>query len=236
MLYVFYGTDTTKVADKAHNLVASLKKRKPDALVFTVEESNFNAGTVDELIDARGLFLEKHIIHIKTSFETVEFQEHILERLPKFASTQNVVVLSLGKVLSEHKKQLEHHAEKIEEHTTSSVKKEHNVFSVSDALGVRNPRKLWTEYMRARRADVPPQAIHGTLLWAVRGMVAASRSNGATDAGLKPSMYAKFKQQSGRYSEGELRTMLRDLLRLYHDSFRGRHDLDVALERWTLSI
>jgi DNA polymerase III delta subunit len=236
MLYVFHGTDAHTIANKANGLVATLKKRKPDALVFTFEETNIDPVALDELIEAQGLFVEKHIVHVKTSFETRAHQDPILERLERFATSSNVVVLSLGKLLAEHKRTIEKHAEKIEEHTVVRERNEYNVFALGDALGARNPRGLWMHYTLARRSGVAPQALHGTLMWAVRSMVLASRNATATDADQKPNVYSKFKRYAQNYSEDELRELPRALIRLYHDAFRGRHDLDTALERWTLTV
>lgn len=236
MLYVFYGSDVHKVADKANSLVATLKERRPDALIFTFEEASVDPSALDELLGAQGLFVEKHIVHVKTPFETVEHRELILTRLEQFALSSNVVVLSLGKLLAEHKREIEKHATKIEEHTATKKNIEYNVFALGDALGARNPRSLWMHYIVARRSGIVPPALHGTLLWAARSMVLASRFSSPEEADQKPNTYSKFKRYAQNYTEEELRELPRTLLRLYHDAYRGRHDLDTALERWTLTV
>lgn len=236
MLYVFYGSDTKKVADKAMKLVADLLKKKPDAQVFTFEE-DVSEMHIDELIEARGLFVEKHIVVLKQPFLKEETKNAVLEKLERFAQTENIFIVVEGKLLAPEKKKLEKHAEKIEEHVRKEEVKEYfNVFQLGDALGERNKRELWSGLMRALRAGNEPESLHGTLHWAVRSMLAAGNSGSPEEAGQKPFVYSKFKRYAKNFKEGELSKLSRELITLYHESRRGKYDLETALERWVLAI
>jgi DNA polymerase III delta subunit len=237
MLFVFHGSDVTKIADQASALVLSLKKKKPDAQVYVFEGSAFSERDVDELIEAQGLFFEKHIVVFKQPFEVAENRDIILARLERFAKTQNIIVITENKLLAVHKKMFSKHAEKIEEHVSKPAgETAFNVFALSDALGERNKQKLWTGYMQALRNGIEPESIHGTLHWSVKSILTAVGSTSPEDAGQKPYSFNKGKQYAKNYSPQELVKLSRDLITLYHDARRGKHELKTALERWVLSI
>lgn len=237
MLYVFHGTDIKKVADKTGGLVAGLVAKRPDAQVFSFEGAFTETAALDELVEAQGLFVEKHVVVLKQPFETAESRDMVLERLERIATSQNIFVLAEGKLLAAQKKALEKHAAKIEEHARKDAKvREFNVFALGDALGARDRRALWTGYIQARRSGLEPESISGTLHWAIKGMLAASNAASATESGQKPFVYNKFKRAAGNFTPTELTGLSHSLISLYHDARRSKHAIDTALERWTLNI
>ena len=122
MLFVIHGTHTTKVADQTTRLIGQLLKKKPDAQVFYFEESDVNENDIDALVEAQGLFVEKHIVVLKQTLQKAESRDIVLPKLEQFKDTQNIFIVSEGKLLAEHKKKLTKHAEKIEEHKKESTK------------------------------------------------------------------------------------------------------------------
>lgn len=237
MLYVFHGTDTYKVADQANRLVASLRAKRPDAHVFTFEGVACTEVALDELISAQGLFVEKHVVVLKTPFETVESRDCVIARLERFNASQNIFVLSEGKILAEQRRVLEKYAHKIEEHNKTEVKKmEFNVFALSDALIARDRRALWMGYVEARRKGLVPENIQGTLHWAVKGLLASRDASSAEEAGQKPVVFSRQKRAAQNFTRAELVHLSRSLIEVYHEAHRGRYDLDVALERWCLGV
>jgi DNA polymerase III delta subunit len=237
MLYVFHGTDTYTVADKANRLVAGLVRKFPDVQVFTFEGDFIEESALDELVEARGLFIEKQIIVLKQPFIKAESRDLILARIKNFGLSQNIFVLSEGKLLADQKRALTKHAEKIEEYKSEGKKEEKfNVFALSDALGAHNKKVLWTGYVEARRAGVAAEPIHGMLHWAIRSMLLADRAKSPEESGQKPFIYSKFKRYAQNYGEDALRQHSRELITIYHDARRGVHELDTALERWVLGL
>jgi len=217
MLYVFHGTDTYKVADQANKLVASLRAKRPDASVYVFEGALPDPAPLDELVQAQGLFVQKHVVVLKMPFETAESREVVLARVEQLSVSENIFVLSEGKLLAEHTRVLEKHATKVEEHTKQiRQKRGFDSFGVVSALKARNKRALWEGYVRAQRTGESAEAQCGLMHWAVKDMLQNS------------ARYAS------KYTKEELVGMSRALITLYHDAHRGRHDLDTALERWTL--
>ena len=64
MLYIYYGTDQKKVADKARVLVDSLRSKKPDASFVEINSDNWTASIIDEHVGGQGLFSNKYIVYI----------------------------------------------------------------------------------------------------------------------------------------------------------------------------
>ena len=237
MLYVIHGSNTTKVADQAKKLVTGVLRKRKGAQVFTFEGEVLRVEHLDALIEAKGLFVEKHIIVIKQPYTTVEGKKIIGDRLRRFSETDNIVVLVEGKLLAHDKKKLEKHAHKIEEHAEEEKKNPVvNVFSLTDALGARKKQELWTGYRQALRTGVEPESIHGTLFWAVKTMVIAKKSDSCEGAGQKEYVYKKNRVYAKNFKEGELLHMSRELIEIYHQARRGGCEIALALERWILRM
>lgn len=235
MLYVFFGTDTKKVADQAHKLVTGLLAKRPDAQVFSIEAGSYTEADLDPLIESSGLFVEKHLVVLKDLFDSAESRESIVPRLPALAASSNIFILTERTLLAAHKKELTKHAAQVEEHTEVDKKaREFNVFTLSDALMARNRRELWLRYVEARRAGIAPEQIQGTLHFAVKALIAAQTASSADEAGQKPGVYSRARRGASLYSRDELVGLSRSLITCYHEAHRGRYDLDVALERWCL--
>lgn len=219
MLYLFHGTDTFRVADQANSVVASLRAKRPDASVYVFEGALIDPAPLDELIEARGLFVQKHIVVLKLPFETTDSRDMVLARVERLSVSENIFVLSEGKLLAEHKRVLEQYATKSEEHTkVVTQKRGFDSYGVASALKARNRRALWEGYLRTQRSGESAEAMCGLMHWAVKDML------------QHPVRY------SSKYTNEELVGMSRSLISLYHDAHRGIYDLDTALERWTLSV
>ncbi|MBP9760226.1 MAG: hypothetical protein KBD24_02550 [Candidatus Pacebacteria bacterium] len=219
MLYVFHGTDTYKVADQANKLVAGLRVKRPDAQVYVFEGELMDVAPLDELVNAQGLFVQKHVVVLKGVCEKAESRELVFARLEQFSTSENIFVLSEGALHVAHKRTLEKHAQKSEEHTRSVIEKRgFDPFGIVVALKARNKRALWEGYVHAQRAGENAEAQCGRMHWAVKDMLQNTR------------------QYSSKYTKEDLVEMSRALITLYHDAHRGLYSLDIALERWALSV
>ena len=116
------------------------------------------------------------------------------------------------------------------------AKDEFKIFALTDALGARDKKALWTLYRKAVELGKVPEEIHGILFWQVKSMVLAARSKSAGEAGLNPFVYGKAKRYAENYSGDELKAMLEKLVTIYHDSHRGVCDFETAMEIFLLGI
>jgi len=94
----------------------------------------------------------------------------------------------------------------------------------------------WILLAKAWRNNLSNEEIIGTLYWQVKMLRLVERTKNAEEAGQKPFVYSKAKRSLRQFTEGELDSLSRDLLSIYHEGHLGRRDMDSALERWVLSL
>lgn len=236
MLYVHYGTDFKKVNAKTRTLIGGLRAKRPDA-AFTVLESAEVSTGLEELVDAQGLFNQRHIAHLRAPFETAEGKEAVLTRLPRLAESANIFVVSSPALDAPTRTRLEKHAERMECYTAPAKEKPtFNVFVLGDLVGSRDKKALWVTYQEALRSGFAPEELHGTFFWAVKSMLLAVHSANATEAGQKPFVYAKFARYAKNFTTEELIALSRDLVVMYHEVRQGTADMSLALEQWVLRV
>lgn len=237
MLYVLYGTDTKKGRDKLHVLVGRLSAKRSDAALLHVDGETCTASALDELIHGQGLFSPKSIVVLDRVFRVEEIKEVVCERLSDIQASENIFVLFEDAVDKKTLTKLSRHAEKIQEFEEAAKAKERfNVFSLTDALGRRDKRALWVCYQKAKQEGIPDEELHGILFWQVKAMLLSARAGNANEAKLNPFVYKKSQGFLRNFSEGELAKLSAELVTLYHDARRGKHELGMALERLILAV
>lgn len=239
MLYVLHGTDTIKAREKLDSLLESLHKKKPDASVIRIDDEQFNASALDELISGQGLFERKQIIIFNNVFRDEDAKKTVLQSINDIATSQNIFILFEEKLDKKTLSKFQKHAEKIQEFDrkdSHDAKKPFDIFSLTDAFGKRDKKKLWVLYQKARMHNVSNEEVHGILFWQTKSMLLAGNALNAREAGLNPFVYKKAAEFQKNYSETELKTLSATLVSLYHDARRGIHDLGISLERFMLDI
>lgn len=230
MIYVFHGQ---KTLPKFTNLVQSLLKKKPDASVYKIDSESFSSNSLQELIQGQGLFEKKYVV----SLNGVLQEEEILSNLKEIAESENIFVFWEDVIDKKTLKKLEKYAEKISGVEDIKEKKEtFNMFSFSDSLGKRDKKGLWILYQKAIHESVRPEEIHGMLVWQAKSMILASSTGSAKEAGMKDFPYNKAKGYAKNFTKEELHSLLRKLVSIYHDSRRGIHEFDIALEKFVLEV
>lgn len=237
MLYVLHGTDTGRGRDKLHELVEQLRAKRSDAALIHLSEETCAVDALDELIYGQGLFSPKSIIVLDRVCAAEELKEAICARLADIGASENIFIIFEEKLDKKTLTKLKRHAAKIQEFEGEAPAKERfNVFSLTDALGKRDRKALWVLYRKAKQAGVPDEEIHGILFWQVKAMLLSERAGSAKEAGLNPFVYKKSQGFLRNFSQGELSLLSSELVTLYHDARRGKHELGVALERLLLSV
>ena len=240
MLYVFHGNDIRKGLEKSHNLVNSLRAKKPDATFVSIDADNFNPSIIEEHLGGQGLFSNKYIIFLDRVTENKEAKEILPDFIQAMEESTNIFIILEGKLNAELKKMFEKHAEKVvvcEESVTgdSFKKKEFNVFALGDAMASRESFKAWTLYRQAVERGLESESILGTLFWQIKSVKVASHAQNAGDAGLNPFVFGNCKRFARNFSDGELNRYISDLLILYHDGHRGMVDIEIGLEKLLLN-
>lgn len=235
MIYALYGNDTRASREKLHALLGTLLKKRPRAEYFHITSENKDAYSTEELLASRGLFEEKYIVVFDGVLET-EGKE-LLPLLKEMKVSGHAFIFIEGALDAKTKEKLKRHAEKIQEfQTTEENKIRFNIFSITDAFGERDRKKLWMLFHKAKTENVSDEEIHGILFWQAKNFLLARNARSAKESGLNPFVYKKALGALKHYSESELTSLAKRLMSLSHDARRGLHEFDIALERFILSI
>lgn len=237
MLYFIHGTDYIKVLEKSKQMVDAMLSKKPDASLFKLNTENWSDTQLQEFVGGQGLFENKYIVSISKILEEKDKAETTLAILSQIADSDNIFIWTEEKVDKKTLGKIEKLATKTQvfEKKTEAKKYDFNIFSLGDALIARDKKRLWILYQEALRFHAPEE-IHGTIFWQVKNILLSFKTSSATEAGLKPFVYSKAKQATEKYSKEEADAMSSGLIDLYHRARRGGTELDIALEKFILSI
>lgn len=243
MFYFLHGEDKDKARKKAHELIDGLTKKRPNASFFKVDSENISLGKLEEMIGGQGLFESKQIVFLDNVLEDKENKGAILDKIKDIAESPNAFVFLEGKTDKATVGRIEKKAEKVQEFKfvgnegkNEESKEKFNTFSLADVFGRRDKKNLWVLYQEALSQGVAPEEINGVLFWQLKSIIVANKSKSPDESGLKPYVFQKSKSFARNYTEEEMKKMSSTLISIYHDSRRGIHDFDIALERFVLSL
>jgi len=233
MLHLFYGNDTIAVRQKAHDFTAIEEKK--GVKVEHVEVGNYVEGIFLDIVGAVSLFGEKTLYVIDTLSEKTEMYDVLIKNLEAFATSENTFVVIEEALLAPQKKKFQKYATTMEEYKSTATER-FNAFGMADSLSRKDKKTLWIQLQEAKQAHLSAEEIIGTLWWQLKSMRLAKNTNSAVEAGMKDFPYNKAKRALSTFKEGELETLSRSLLTVYHDGHLGKVDIDIALERWMLTL
>lgn len=243
MIYLFHGQDIEKARQKANSVAESLLRKRPDASLFRLDSGTWQEAAFDEYVGGQGLFVQKYIVILDRLFEKKEIKEYVVDRLKDLKGSDNIFIILENALDKATLEKFEKNAEKIQvfgqkEAGAAKNKKatDFNMFALTDALGARNQKRLWTLYQKAVRHDVVPEELHGVLFWQIKSMLLAALSKDVKESGLNPFVYNKAKNYAKNFTVPELKKISSQLITMYHRAHRGEVDFDAALEKFFLSI
>ncbi len=238
MIYLLYGSDSHKAREKLHELVSGLIKKKPDASHIRMTDEDFDEARLEENISGMGLFSSKTIVEMDNVFRKKEHKEAVMDRLKDIALSENIFVFLEGELLAGEVKKFDKYSEKVQKFEVKEelVKKDFNIFSLTDAFGKRDRKQLWVLFTKAKRKDVAAEEIHGIIFWQLKAMLQAASATSAKEAGLNPFVFQKSQGFLKNFKPEELPAISSRLISIYHDARRGIHDFDSALERFILEV
>lgn len=233
MYHFFHGSDRGLVRDAANQLI---EQHLPlEAQVTVIDTYNYQPGCIVDALGSTSLFGEAQWFVLDTPSDTPEFNEEVLESLSALAESVNTFVVLEGKVLVPEKKRYAKHAATTEEFVATATES-FNMFSLADALADRDKRRLWLLMQEARLNGKQPEEMIGILWWQLKTIRLAAETSTAEAAGMKPYPYNKARRAVAKYPNGQAAKTARSLLRLYHAGHAGERDLELALERWVLTL
>ncbi|PIQ91428.1 MAG: hypothetical protein COV70_03760 [Parcubacteria group bacterium CG11_big_fil_rev_8_21_14_0_20_39_22] len=246
MLILIHGSDREKSRVKAHELIDTLHTKKPEAELFSIDSDKYSEPVLDELIHGQGLFEQKYVVFLDNIFENKEAKEYVSGSVKDIEESNNIFILLESSIDATTLKKLEKHASKSQifgekkvgkgQSSKKGASEDFNLFSMTDALGQRDKKGLWVLYQKAVMAGKVPEEINGVLFWQLKSMSVAANSESIEDSGLSPYVFNKSKRYAQNFSNDELKKLSDDMVKLYHDSRRGKSDMAIELERFILSM
>lgn len=230
MIYLFYGSDVEKARTKAFAWVAAARAKEPNlAYVRLAREELTNAALEDAALSG-GLFVKRLLILIDDPFPVTHaasdeedgseedvagsvFEEHI----DALAASDNAIVILAPKLAALKAKKLAAKAKVEYKFDAPAMREVVRGFNgnLVNALESRSREKLWLEINRALAAGDAPEMLHGLLHWKARDLM---------------------EKGSRAWKPQESRRLSLDLIEMLQASRRGGLGLELALEKFALSI
>ncbi len=242
MIVLIYGAQTDKVREASKIRLDGLRRKRPDAEFFRMDDEDFDEARFEELIFGQGLFDKKFIVHLDRVLENKEAREYILKHLKELADSENGFIITEYKLAKPTFEKLKKVAVKTEVFDTKKIetKQEFNIFSLADALGRKDKKNLWVLYTQALKNDIAPEQIHGTFFSQIKNILLIKKAQKqgvkTSELGLHPFVVKKTTGFVKNFSQEELKKYSRDLLHIYHQARGGGDELDVGLEKFILSL
>lgn len=233
MLYVFYGNDTVGVREKAHAFVVPYEEK--GVKVERIDADTYLTGVLQDAAGATSLFGDTTLYIIDTPSTSKEMYEDVVAQLDILGASESVFVIIEEALLAPEKKKFAKHATEVEE-SKKGAGERFNTFAMADALARKDKKSLWLLLQEAKREGLSEEEIIGVLWWQLKSMRVAAVTTSAGEAGMKDFPYSKAKRALVKFSEKELLQISHNLLSVYHDGHGGVRDIDLALEKWTLTL
>src|SRR3989344_4868202 len=169
MIYLFSGTDTEKVREKAFEWVAKARAKEPDLLYVRFSREEINESTLTEAAFAGGLFVKRLLVlfddplgKTKASIEEESSEPSTSssvfeEKLEFLRDSDNAIVILAPRLGSLRLQRIEKVATKAYVFDQKEKPERGFNFGLGNALGAKDREKLWIEIVRALRAGDPPE-------------------------------------------------------------------------------
>ncbi len=233
MLHLIYGNDTITVREKAHTFIGVEEKK--GVKIEKIETDNYTEGIFADVVGAVSLFGEKTLYVIDTPSEKNEMYDDVVRNLEAFKDSDNTFLVIEEALLAPQKKKFQKYTESMEEYKATATER-FNAFGMADSLSQKDKKTLWLQLQEAKKAHLSAEEIIGILWWQLKSMRLAKNTDSAIEAGMKDFPYNKAKRALGSFKEGELEILSQELLKVYHEGHLGNVDIDIALERWVLTL
>ena len=236
MLHIIYGKDREKGRSRFREIRSEL------GAVYGEEHTILPGEISSEILHlaaaSQGLFGNKSLYLFDCVFDKKVEQEILLAHANELNLSPNSFLVfepELDKKIAEgiietKAKAEEFSPRKIDTHP------EFNIFSLGDALGKRNKKELWILYQEALGAGLSSEEISGTLFWTVKNIALMKNTKVGEDAGLSPFVAKKSRAFTKNFTVEEIKNLSHSLVTIYHEDHRGGEPMEIALERFILSL
>lgn len=201
MLFVYTGTDISKIAQASNALIAGLRKKQPEAELITLNQ--VSEEILRSLSNDQGLFFQKSLVRIEKILPDSDQEEIIKNNLECLVNSPSVFVWSESELNKTWVKRLEKSGATIKQFgEKAQAGFDKGAFGVANALVDKDSKKLWQEIVKVKNQGGEAEGIFGMLWWQIKVILLAKQfDQKATD--LKPFVYNKAKRSSWKVSQAK---------------------------------
>ena len=216
MIYLFHGSDVEKTRTKAFEWVAKARAKEPN-LAYVRLARGAHPAALEEAALSGGLFVQRLLILIDDPFQEESSPDILEEHLDTLAASDNAIIILAPKLAAAKAKKLIGKVKVEYKYDAQAALEDKRGFNSNlvNALAGRSREKLWLEINRALRAGDAPEMLHGLLHWKARDLM---------------------EKGSRAWRPEESRALSLSLISLLQSSRRGGLDLDLALEKFALTV
>jgi DNA polymerase III delta subunit len=243
MYYLLHGKDTLKSRIKLQATIFSFSVKNPHANIFRIFENDFNKSQFLEFFGGQNLFSNKLLIVCDNILKNEEAESFVFDHLEEIKNSPNVFVFTEDDIKKNELEKLEKYSEKVFKFDLEKKETENNfnIFSISDAFGEKNKKKLWIVFNKAKRSGMVAEEIFWKIVWQAKSMLLAYTAEKEGDKALaklkiSPFVLNKSKKYAKNFKESELKDIYGELVSLYHETRRKSLDFDLALESFILNL
>jgi DNA polymerase III delta subunit len=233
MIHVFFGKDQQTARKEAHQFAHD--HAEAGGRIERIDSTSYQEGMVRDVVGSQSLFGDQTIYIFDTPSADPDFEEEIKEVLEVIAEQTGLFIIIENALLAPQKKHYARYTEHLHE-SNAPAKERFNTFALSDALIARNKKQLWMGMSDAVHAGVSAEEIIGILWWQLKTLRLVAETPDARSADMKDFTYNKAKRALGAFKEGEIERLSASLLLIYHQGHAGMQDIDLALEKWVLTL
>ena len=235
MLIFICGDNFKKINERVQALVDDFLKKGPDAVVLKINEDNQSEYSLSGLAKEQGLFEREIMAVFSFLLMSDDFKEIFLEKIKELVESKNLFVFLEIKPDKALFSALKKCVVKPEEYFLPE-QKTFSPFSLADAYGARDKKKLWVNFHKAVANNLSAEEIHGLLFWQIKNILISKIAKNLGESGLAPFPFQKAKIFSKNFSEEELKKHSSLLVDIYHRSRKGLTELPIGLEKFILQI
>lgn len=240
MLYFLFGKNTEKVRIKFSELQNDFLEKTGGFPVVRIDVENFSENYAREIFKRESLFSAPELIVGRNLLADQITGKFFLENMDLLEKSSNIFLFweeeVSAKVLRLAEKYAVRHWNMLTKEKTGPAGKKQRknpvLFSIADALALRQREKTWLLFQEQLMAGVPADDIFWVIVWQFKILLTVSKKE---RTGLHPFVFQKAERAIKFFGEGELENCSAGLVDIYHKSKIGG-DLAAELEKFILRV
>lgn len=226
MLYFILGQDGSKHIE---NIITDFKSKNTSGMIFTFDEDNFNDDSLKELIDSQNIFNDHSLVILRG------LTDRLVDNFNEMKKNDNLFVVweleykDIDKISDQFDKV-------IISNPSKKTKDSFNIFSLQDAVGERDRKKLWLLYHQALDSGLEAEEIFWHINKPIRNILLLSLIDKKEKTDLHPFVIKKTNEFKKNFSIEDLKELLFNMTKIHIESRLGKIQLETSLEKFILTI